>query len=129
MGDEYSQYKGEARDEYRSEGGDHSKGRSGWRDYANDGRWGDPRDRQQRKQDFEEAEKVEVKSNLTVLNITDKEASPEEIKKAYLTMVKKYHPDLTPTGATPEEREAREERFKEVTRAYDSLKEGVMFEQ
>ena len=80
-------------------------------------------------QEAEEAEKVEVKSNLTVLNITDKEASPEEIKKAYLTMVKKYHPDLTPTGATPEEREAREERFKEVTRAYDSLKEGVMFEQ
>lgn len=39
-------------------------------------------------------------------------ATHDEIKAAYRSLAKKYHPDLNPDG---------EERFKEVTAAYDAL--------
>lgn len=42
-------------------------------------------------------------------------ASDEEIKKAYKKMVKKYHPDLNPDSKTAEE------KMKEVNHAYDVL--------
>jgi DnaJ-class molecular chaperone len=43
------------------------------------------------------------------------DASPEEIKKAYRKLAKKYHPDST--GGD----KAKEDRFKEVSTAYDIL--------
>jgi molecular chaperone DnaJ len=43
-----------------------------------------------------------------------RDATPEEIKKAYRSLARKLHPDVNPDAAT-------QERFKEVTRAYDVL--------
>ena len=44
-----------------------------------------------------------------------RDASPEEIKKAYKKLAKKYHPDLNPDSKTAEE------NFKEVSEAYSVL--------
>lgn len=54
-----------------------------------------------------------------ILNVP-KSASQEEIKKAYRTLVKKYHPDkLGDIG--PAAKKAAEEKFRMVQEAYDKL--------
>ena len=48
-----------------------------------------------------------------ILGLT-KSASTDEIKKAYRTLAKKYHPDLNKAADAPE-------KFKEVQEAYEVL--------
>ena len=54
------------------------------------------------------------KDFYTVLGVS-RTASPEEIKKAYRQLARKYHPDLNPG------KKEAEERFKELSLAHDTL--------
>ena len=47
-----------------------------------------------------------------------KDASAEEIKKAYRKLAAQYHPDRNPGDASAED------RFKEVQNAYDTLSDA-----
>jgi len=57
---------------------------------------------------------VEEKDYYQILGIP-RDASPDDVRKAYRRLAKKYHPD-----ASPDDREA-EERFKEIREAYEVL--------
>src|SRR5690348_2341372 len=48
-----------------------------------------------------------------------RDASEDEIKKAYRRLAKKLHPDMNPGNR------AREQQFKEVTAAYDLLSDPI----
>jgi molecular chaperone DnaJ len=52
-----------------------------------------------------------MKDFYSILGV-DRNASADEIKKAYRKLSKQYHPDVNPEGA---------ERFKEIAQAYDTL--------
>ena len=56
----------------------------------------------------------EKRDYYEVLGVS-KDATPEEIKKAYRKMAAKYHPDRNPGD------KAAEEKFKEAAEAYDVL--------
>ncbi len=53
----------------------------------------------------------------------DRNASDEEIKRAYRKLSRKYHPDSN-IGKSEAERAAAEERFKEIQRAYKAIVSG-----
>jgi len=59
---------------------------------------------------------VEEKDYYQILGLS-RNASPDEVRKAYRQMAKKYHPD-----ANPDNKQA-EERFKEATEAYEVLRD------
>ncbi len=61
-----------------------------------------------------------MKNYYELLEVSEK-ASPEVIKKAYITLVKKYHPDLQPDG----EKKAAEEKIKEINEAYEVLSDKI----
>ena len=58
---------------------------------------------------------AENKDYYAVLGV-DKNATDEELKKAYRKLAKKYHPD-----ANPDNKEAAEKKFKEINEAYEVL--------
>ena len=58
---------------------------------------------------------AEKRDYYEVLGVA-KGASPDEIKKAYRELARKYHPDVT-----KEDKKEAEERFKEVSEAYEVL--------
>lgn len=66
---------------------------------------------------FEETGKI--KDPYTVLDVS-RDASPEEIKKAYKQLANKYHPDKV-LHLGEEFRKLAEERFKEIQEAYREL--------
>jgi molecular chaperone DnaJ len=52
-----------------------------------------------------------MKDYYNILGVS-RDASPDEIKKAYRKKSKQYHPDVNPEGA---------DKFKEIAEAYDTL--------
>lgn len=72
--------------------------------------------------DFESIMAMFIKSADNAYKILeiDKSASNEELKKAYRTMAKKYHPDRVVTENEAIKKGA-EEKFKEVQRAYEII--------
>ena len=61
-----------------------------------------------------------MKNYYELLEVSEK-ASLEVIKKAYITLVKKYHPDLQPDGG----KKAAEEKIKEINEAYEVLSDKI----
>ncbi|MDV7137467.1 TerB family tellurite resistance protein [Maribacter sp. TH_r10] len=74
--------------------------------------------------DFESIMAMFVKSGDDAYKILeiDKTATNDEIKKAYRTMAKKYHPDRVNTENEAIKKGA-EEKFKEVQKAYEQLQQ------
>src|SRR4051812_31989255 len=62
------------------------------------------------------------KDLYSILGVKD-DAKPEEIKKSYRELAKKYHPDRT--GGD----KAKESKFKEISAAYDVLSDVKRREQ
>ncbi len=72
--------------------------------------------------DFESIKAMFIKSANNAYKILeiDKNVSDDEVKKAYRTMAKKYHPDRVNTENEAIKKGA-EEKFKEVQRAYEEI--------
>ena len=69
---------------------------------------------------------AEKKDYYAILGVS-KTATDDELKKAYIKMAKKYHPD-----ANPDNKEEAEKKFKEVNEAYEVLsdpKKRKMYDQ
>ncbi|MBW8243113.1 TerB family tellurite resistance protein [Muricauda oceani] len=74
--------------------------------------------------DFESIMAMFIKSADTAYKILEieKNASDEEVKKAYRRMAKKYHPDRVVTE-NEAIRNGAEEKFKEVQKAYETIQQ------
>ncbi len=72
--------------------------------------------------DFDSIKAMFIKSTDTAYKILEieKSATDDEVKKAYRTMAKKYHPDRVVTKDEAIKKGA-EEKFKEVQKAYEEI--------
>ena len=61
---------------------------------------------------------TDVKDYYKTIGVA-KDASQDEIKRAYRKLARKYHPDLNPGDKTAEQ------KFKELNEAYDTLKKEL----
>lgn len=75
-----------------------------------------------RKETENKAGKKDVKNYAHDILGVQKDASPEEIKKAYRKLVKIHHPDNFATGTESQQKMAAE-KFVEIQNAYESLTE------
>lgn len=66
-------------------------------------------------------EKTRKQKYHEILEVDAKQVAPETIKKIYLEMIKKYHPDRLPAGASAEARALAEKIFARVNEAYSIL--------
>ena len=57
---------------------------------------------------------------LNILELQDN-ASPDEIKKAYKKMALKYHPDRQDQSLSDQDKKQAEEKFKQISEAYELL--------
>jgi len=75
-------------------------------------------------QDFDSIKAMFVKSADTAYKILEieKTASDDQVKKAYRTMAKKYHPDRVVTENEAIKKGA-EEKFKQVQKAYETIQQ------
>ena len=73
-------------------------------------------------QDFNSIQAMFVKSTDTAYKILEieKSATYDQVKKAYRTMAKKYHPDKVVTENEAIKKGA-EEKFKQVQKAYEDI--------
>jgi curved DNA-binding protein CbpA len=64
----------------------------------------------------------QASTHYEVLNI-ETDASPNEIKKSYYEVARRYHPDLFRKESDPDQNLRIESAFARVTQAYDTLRE------
>ena len=69
----------------------------------------------------------EFQEDFYALLGVEESSSPEEIRKAYLKLAKKLHPDRFPND--PEKRAEAQEQFSKVTRAHDVLSDPKQREE
>lgn len=74
--------------------------------------------RQQKR--YQQACSNRTRKAYSLLNL-NQDATLNDVKSAYRTLVKSCHPDTLPPTATEAEREAASQRFRTITEAYDFL--------
>lgn len=75
-------------------------------------------------QSFFSTKKIGPKKDYYAILGVSKTASLEEIKKAYRTMAKKYHPDVNSKQDTSENTVLKMEKFRDIAEAYAVLSNG-----
>lgn len=79
------------------------------------------REREQRRDEPKASPPPPKRAPHEVLGVSPR-ATAEDLKAAYLALVKQWHPDRLPDGLAPELRAIANQRMAEINAAYDALK-------